>query len=46
MALTFYVYINEQITDRVSGDCLVWVSPLKPLTLLRGKNKEQEECKL
>lgn len=38
LAWSVHVYTNERTTDRVSGDPLVWVRPLKPLTLLRGRD--------
>lgn len=41
LALSVRVYTNEQTTDRVTGDPFVWVCPMKPLTLLRGRDREQ-----
>ena len=40
LAPSVHVYTNERTTDRVSGDPLVWVCPMKPLTLLRGSRVE------
>lgn len=39
LAPSGHVYTNEQATDRVSGDPLVWVCPMKPLTSLRGRDR-------